>query len=204
MSRTEIEGYSHVCTACGATMQVHVRYYGRTLRCTTCRTEFVAKRPMIPPPAEEPAQPRKRAKRERRSPAFSAQMWRWVIVAAVLVAVVTVSLWWLGGDRKQGVGRELFAVTKVRTDLGVLRRDGDEHIVVALDREAVQELIGALRAGNQETIDALISSSRFIQVEPGTRIRVLERRKRGAEARVRILDGPWVSRIVWVPAEWIE
>jgi hypothetical protein len=33
---------------------------------------------------------------------------------------------------------------------------------------------------------------------------VLERRKRGAEAQVRILDGPQSSRIVWVPIAWVK
>ena len=34
--------YLHTCAECGAEMTVHDRYYGRTLRCTACRAEFVA------------------------------------------------------------------------------------------------------------------------------------------------------------------
>ena len=38
-------GYIHTCGNCGAHMQVHERYLGRTLRCTSCRTEFEAALP---------------------------------------------------------------------------------------------------------------------------------------------------------------
>ncbi|MBD3856971.1 MAG: hypothetical protein IFK92_10715, partial [Acidobacteria bacterium] len=35
-------GYIHTCGNCGAHMQIHERYLGRALKCTSCRTEFEA------------------------------------------------------------------------------------------------------------------------------------------------------------------
>jgi hypothetical protein len=48
------------------------------------------------------------------------------------------------------------------------------------------------------------NDDRFLEIEAGTRIRVLGYANNSREARVRILEGPWDSRIVWVPARWIR
>lgn len=197
--------YSHVCTACGAVMQVHSRYFGRELRCTSCRTGFVA----TPPAAS--AAPESRAVSEmavidrKRSPLpGDRRRSRWIIAGIVVVAIIGVSLWWLGGDRSAGPGSELFSVNKGRTELGTLQRDELATVTVALDRETVRELIEALEADDKAALQTLNSSSQTTEVAAGTRVRVLERRKRADEARVRIIDGPWASRIVWVPIDWVK
>ena len=46
--------------------------------------------------------------------------------------------------------------------------------------------------------------SRCMRVPFLALVRVLERRKRAVEARVRVLEGPWESRIVWVPIDWVR
>jgi hypothetical protein len=68
----------------------------------------------------------------------------------------------------------------------------------------VDGIIEAIEDGNAAELDRLKKSSRCIELPAGTSIRVLERRKRGVATRVRVLDGPWSSRIVWVPVQWIE
>jgi len=190
--------------ACGSTMQVHARYFGRTLRCTSCRTEFEA----VPPPAggvqtvsdrlsmeldRAPIAPQERARRRR-----------WLAVVVVLATLVGVVLWWLGSDRREGFASELFTVTKSRTELGVLHRGDHPSVTAALDREALEEMIAALQAGDEAGLERLRSSPRCIEIAAGTRVRVLERRKRSVEARVRVLEGPWESRIVWVPIDWVR
>jgi predicted Zn finger-like uncharacterized protein len=201
----QVTSYRHECTACGATMQVHARYFGRTLRCTSCRTEFEAH----PPPGGEvpetvsgrlsieldraPVLPEERARRRR-----------WLAAALVLAAIVGVALWWLGGDRRHGFASELFTVTKARTEIGVLQRGDRPTVTAALDREALEEMIAALGAGDEAGVERLRSSPRCIEIAAGTRVRVLERRKRAVEARVRVLEGPWESRIVWVPIDWVK
>jgi len=197
--------YSHVCTACGASMQVHARYFGRTLRCTSCRTEFDALPPSAPGIIEtvsdrlsveldrEPIAPEERARRRR-----------WLAIGAVLAALLGIALWWLGGDRRQGFASDLFTMSKSRTEIGVLAQGDEATVTVALDREALHEMIAALEAGDETGLERLRSSPRCIEVAAGTRVRVLERRKRAVEARVRVLEGPWESRIVWVPIDWVR
>ena len=58
-------GYIHTCGNCGTHMQVHERYLGRTLKCTSCRTEFeailpagaVTDEPALPEPEGAPSKP---------------------------------------------------------------------------------------------------------------------------------------------------
>ena len=196
--------YSHVCTACGAAMQVHARYFGRTLRCTSCRTEFEA----LPPPAATPQTVSGRLSveldREPVAPEEQGRRRRWFAAAVVLAVLFGGVLWWLGSDRRQGFAGDLFTVSKARTEIGVLTRGAEPAVTVALDREMLQEVIAALEAGNEEDLERLRSSPRCIEVAAGTRVRVLERRKRAVEARVRVLEGPWESRIVWVPIDWVR
>jgi hypothetical protein len=128
----------------------------------------------------------------------------WIVLAVVAVVFLGALLLWLGGDRTQGFASEIFTSKKVRTELGVLRRDDGGEIVVALDRETVLELISALEAGDRSALSEISSRPQCIVVSAGTRVRVLERRKRAVETRIRILDGPWASRIVWVPIHWVK
>jgi len=50
----------------------------------------------------------------------------------------------------------------------------------------------------------LNQDDRFLEIKEGTRIRILEYANKSLEARVRIIEGPWNGRIVWVPARWIR
>ena len=58
-------GYIHTCGNCGAHMQIHERYLGRALKCTSCRTEFEAvlpegaieEAPVLPTLPDEDAKP---------------------------------------------------------------------------------------------------------------------------------------------------
>jgi len=196
--------YTHVCEACEATLQVHERYYGKTLRCTTCRAEFEAD-PHGPSAAADGSTAAGGIGGEGFADApCRFRFRRWMGVAALLLVVIAAVLWWLGGNRQSGFGNEAFRVKKSRTDLGVLRNGGEAAVTVALDRETVDELIGALKVNDVTAVRQLLDSSRCIQLPAGTRVRVLERRKRSAATRVRVLDGPWSSRIVWVPVQWIE
>jgi hypothetical protein len=198
--------YTHACTACGAQLKVYARYFGRTLRCTTCGIEFVAKPPLPQVPSTEPAereptpapipdvQPVVQPRRRR----------LWTVLSVVAVVLLGALLLWLGGDRTQGFASDLFTAKKVRTEQGVLQREDGGEIIVALDRETVLELISALEEGDQSAISEIASRPQCIVVGAGTRVRVLERRKRAVETRIRILDGPWASRIVWVPIQWVK
>jgi hypothetical protein len=129
---------------------------------------------------------------------------RWIVIAVAVALVATVALWWLGRDHREGLVGDALTPGKYRSDQGELHNDDGTAVAAALDREAVEELIDAVEDGDDAALSALASSSRCIYLAAGTRVRVLERRTRGAEARVRILNGPQSSRIVWVPARWIK
>lgn len=195
---------SHTCTACGTRMKVSERYYGRTLRCTECGEPFVVRLPTIPqsPPADEspmddvdldePVDPQARARRWSRI--------AWIAACAVLAGGL---LWWLGGDREQGFGSSLFRSEKGRTQVGQLDGGDGGAVVVALERDGIEALIEVSKREGEAVSDDLVSSARYLQVPPGTRVRILET-ARGGGARVRILDGPQNSRVVWVPVAWIR
>lgn len=203
----------HTCTACGTVMTVTERYYGRTLRCTGCGEEFVARIPVATTKQDQtdvatsPSPERDRRQVVIEIPQDDGRTSRRIrlgLVAVGVVAVVAALLWWLGGNREKGVGSSLFAAEKQRTQIGELRLGEEPTVPVALDRSAFDQLIEAVKSGEPGAVQEFRASPRCLSLPAGTRVRVLERRKRGAEARVRILEGPESSRIVWVPIRWVK
>jgi predicted RNA-binding Zn-ribbon protein involved in translation (DUF1610 family) len=196
--------YDHTCLACGADMVVGIRFYGRELSCTECGEKFVARPPIRPssepsdapaeaPPADEPLVDPARRSRIRRN----------VVLAAIVVVSLGLVLLWLGGDREQGFGSSLFQTQKARSQIGELRFETAPTVPVALDRDGVAKLEEIARAGEGPSARPAFESSDYLQIEAGTRVRVVET-SRGGLARVRILSGPQNSRIVWVPIDWVE
>ncbi len=196
--------YSHTCTACGARFRVYARYYGRTLRCTGCGEEFAASPPPFVPvgPPPEPAAPHSEdaasatAARDRR--------WRRAATAAAVVIALGGGLWWLGTAHHGGVGGRLFAAARTRGEIGRLQGPGGGPALVGLDRDAGAELSAALEAGNEGGLASLRSSQHCLELESGTRVRVLDGGGRSGPTRVRVLSGPWSSRVVWAPARSIR
>jgi len=205
---------SHTCTACGATMTISERYYGRTLRCTACGETFVARLPMAPAQVQQPPTtvepvapvppPQATAPAAPPDPAARSRRVRVVVVVGVIAVALGALLWWLGGNREQGFGSSLFAAEKQRLQIGELRFGDEPTVPVALDREAFDELMAAAGSGEAAALRDFRSSPRCLELAAGTRVRVLERRKYDAEARVRVLDGPQSSRVVWVPISWVK
>jgi hypothetical protein len=198
---------TQVCLACGLEMQISERYFGKTLRCTGCGEEFVARLPMVraADAAEslEPAVGLEGTGRE--TPAHPrTPPWRRIAVVGVVIALAAVALWWLGGDREAGFGSSLFQAQRGRTDIGVLRSGDEPVVMVALDRDTAVRLARAIDDEDESARAQLAGSPNCLPIAAGSRVRVLERRKRGVEARVRILDGPQNSRIVWVPVSCIR
>lgn len=197
--------YSHTCTACGSQMTVYERYYGRRLRCTECGEEFDARVPaaVSPPTASgEPAVAQSPDLPEPDPELRSRRRRHLAVATAALVATVLLVLW-LGGDRDEGFGSSLFKTEKGRTQIGVLDRGSADVVMVALERDGLDELMDLSNDATVPVPDELLSSPRYLQVAAGTRVRVLER-SRGGRTRVRVLDGPQNSRIVWVPLAWIQ
>jgi len=190
-------GYIHTCENCGAHMQVHERYLGRTLKCTSCRTEFLAELPKgvdleeatAPPPAEIDG---------KKGP---TRFLPWLLLLIPLVGF----FWWLGQDQSEGVAETVFRAPRAVGENAKLDTGGGRPVLVSLDYESVGALVdmqqGALEVGVASLMD---KDSRFLEMEAGSRIRILEYADKSRVARVRILAGPWEGRIVWAPARWIR
>ena len=178
-------------------MQIHERYLGRTLKCTTCRREFLAEMPegIV---AEEPVVVAVDDTEIKKGPA------RFLRLLVVLVPLVSL-IWWVGQDHSGGVGETVFGSERAVGDNATLDTSFERPVLVALDHDSVGALVDMQSgAGEVGVTSPIPNDGRTLEIEAGTRIRILEFANNSREARVRILEGPWESRIVWVPAEWIR
>ncbi len=185
-------GYIHTCEKCGSHMQVHERYLGRSLRCTSCRTEFLA---MLPAdPGIEEAAPVEVA------PPRAGRSWtrhlRWLLALIPLALLV----WWLGQDSS---GR-MISHQRATGEIGVLENDHGGPVVAALDPDSATVLVKAGDVAEGSELAFLIEQGRAVEVAHGTTVRVLGTAARGRVAHVRVISGPWESRKVWVPARWVR
>jgi hypothetical protein len=125
---------------------------------------------------------------------------------AILVLIPVAGLiWWLGQDQSEGPGSSVFREQHVVGAIATVDTGTDRPVLVALDQESVGALVDMRTGAIQVGVTSLMNNDdRFLELEAGTKIRVLEYANKDREARVRIIEGPWESRIVWVPARWIR
>jgi hypothetical protein len=190
-------GYIHTCEKCGAHMQVHERYLGRTLKCTSCRTEFEAE---LPEGAgiEEPALPQLD---EEDAKSGAKRFLPWLLL--ILVPVIGL-LWFLGQDQGEGPAQTLFREQRSVGENATVDTGAGRPVMVALDYDAVGALVTLGQGSVQINVGSLMDQKRYMELPAGTSIRVLEYADKGRVARIRILEGPWQSRIVWIPTRWIR
>jgi hypothetical protein len=189
-------GYIHTCRSCGAHMQVHERYLGRTLRCTSCRTAFEAALPegvAVDDPAPTPI--------ESEAPKRSATRFLpWLLLLIPLGGAV----WWLGQPKEEGGAAGLFREEHSVGEIASVDTGAGRPVLAALDHDGVGPLVTLQQGPVQINVGSLMDSDRYIELPAGTEIRVLEYADKGAASRVRVLQGPWESRIVWIPTRWIR
>lgn len=185
-------GYIHTCENCGSHLQVHERYLGRTLKCTSCRAEFLA---MLPADAviEEAAPIEIEPQGPQRS---RARHLRWL----VLLVPIALLVWWLGQDHSDTI----LGSHRSWGEIGVLEHGISGPIVVGLDSETAMVLAKSGDVANSDTISPLIDDGLAVEMAVGTSVRVLESSGGGRVVRVRVLSGPWESRKVWVPTRWVR
>ena len=190
-------GYIHTCGNCGAHMQIHERYLGRALKCTSCRTEFEAalpegaieEAPVLPTLPDEDAKP------------GAKRFIPWLLLALVPVVAL---VWFLGQDQSEGPAKAVFRETHSVGENATVDTGLGRPVMAALDHEAVAALETMGQGNVQINVSALMDQDRYIELPPGTNIRILEYANKGKEARIRILEGPWQSKVVWVPSRWIR
>ncbi len=190
-------GYIHTCRKCGAHMQVHERYLGRTLRCTSCRTEFEAVLPegaIVDDPVladldDEGTKP------------GAKRFIPWLLL--VLVPVVAL-IWFLGQDQSEGPASAVFREGRSVGENATVDTGSGRPVLVALDHDAVGALQTIGQGNVQINVGALMDQDRYMELPAGTKVRVLEYANKSREARIRILEGPWQSKVVWIPTRWIR
>ncbi len=190
-------GYIHTCGKCGAHMQVHERYLGRTLKCTSCRTEFEA---VLPEGAivEEPVLPAPAGGSESSG---ARRFLPWLLLPVVPIAAL---LWFLGQDQSEGPAQAVFREQRSVGENATVDTGSGRPVLVALDHEAVGALLTLGQGSVQINVGSLMDQDRYLELPAGTGVRVLEYADKGRSARIRILEGPWQSRVVWIPTRWIR
>ena len=78
---------------------------------------------------------------------------------------------------------------------------GRNTVMVAVDEQSLDELIGAL-AETGEEVQVLIDSGKVFTVPNNTRVRVVD--MNFAKIKVRFLEGKRVMTEAWVPERWIR
>jgi hypothetical protein len=190
-------GYIHTCGKCGTHMQVHERYLGRALKCTSCRTEFEA---VLPEGAIEEASPLPTLPDEDAKPG-AKRFILWLLLALIPVVAI---IWFLGQDQSEGLAKAMFREGHSAGENATVDAGSGRPVLVALDHEAVGALQTLGQGNVQINVGSLMDQSRYIELPSGINIRILEYANKGKEARIRILEGPWQSKVVWVPARWIR
>ena len=192
-----MSGYIHTCGNCGAHMQVHERYLGRTLRCTSCRTEFEA---VLPADAIEEGPPLPEIEGDTDRPSAK----RFVPWLLLLLVPISALIWFLGQDQSEGPAAAVFREEHSVGENATVDTGMDRPVLAALEHEAVAALLTIGQSNVNINVSALMDQDKYIELEGGTSVRILEYRDSGRSARIRILEGPWQSRIVWVPSRWIR
>ena len=114
-----MSGYIHTCGNCGAHMQVHERYLGRTLKCTSCRTSFEA----VLPEGAEADEPELPAVDEGEVTPGIRRYMPWLLL--LLVPLVGI-IWFLGQDQSEGPASAVF---QNRPSAGENGRPGPSHTI---------------------------------------------------------------------------
>ena len=125
----------------------------------------------------------------------------WLLLALIPVVAL---VWFLGQDQSEGPAQAVFREQHAVGENASVDSGLGRPVLVALDHEAVAALLTFGQGNVQINIGSLMDQSRYIELPSGTKIRILEYANKGKEARIRILEGPWQSKVVWVPSRWIR
>lgn len=188
-------GYIHTCGNCGAHMQVHERYLGRTLKCTSCRTEFEA----VLPEGAVIDEPVLQVVDEQPKPG-GGRLFLWLLLLVPVAALI----WFLGQDQSEGPAKTIFREHHAVATNAAVDTGSGRPVMVALDHEAVGALLTLGQGSIEINVGSLMDQDRYLELPAGTGVRILEYADKGRTARIRILEGPWQSRIVWIPTQWIR
>ena len=192
-----MSAYIHTCDQCGAQMQVNDRYFGRTLKCTTCRKEFVAEAPEEGAEVDTYVPPRAAPETEKSPKRFLPLLLLLIPLAGFLV--------WLGGGDDDGVADSAFREGHAVGDVAAVDTGTMRPVLVALDHESVGALVDMRTGAIQLGVSSLMTNQdKYLELEAGTKVRVLVFANENREANVRVIEGPAANQEVWVPRRWLR
>lgn len=182
-----MKGYTHTCASCDAAFKIPDRYVGRTLHCPSCGTEFLADPTLadIDDIIDELVPERRRS-----------VPWLPIVVAVAVLGVLALVF---GQTDPHGFLGRLFKPERAPGQFAELVLDGHSRVPSAMDHETVGFIVNALEDDDPGSIDALRAQGRIIDLVPGVKVKVIERVRRDRAARVRVVEGVWTGRVLWVP-----
>jgi len=83
-----------------------------------------------------------------------------------------------------------------------LRVAGAVNVFMALDTNALDEMVGAIASRDNSKVESMVQSGRVITIDNNTRVRILE--VNSGRIKARILDGPNTLMDGWVPERWVQ
>jgi hypothetical protein len=176
-------------------MQVHERYFGRELKCTSCRAEFVAEMSAGSAPAPAVAAPQV-SDSEEKSPM------RFLVWLLVLIPLAGFVAWMVKDD---GPPETAFRDQHVVGDVVSLDTGTTRPVLVALDQESVGALVDMRTGTIQLGVSSLMTKDEsYLEVEAGTKAKLLAYANEDREAQVQLLEGQWANEKVWVPRRWLR
>ena len=106
-----------------------------------------------------------------------------------------------GGDKVDTAFREGHAVGDVAAlDTGTTR-----PVLAALDQESVGALVDMRTGAIQVGVSSLMNNQdKYLELEAGTKVRILAFANEDREAKVRVIEGPAANQEVWVPRRWLR
>lgn len=133
-----------------------------------------------------------------------------VLLVATAIMVMTIRRFNFAGTSPGDVRTQPGASSGAQTASGPMGRDsearlyiaGRDSVMVAMDEAAWGDLIAALSRKDESTLESLAGSGRALKVESNTRVRPLETTT--GRVKVRILEGPYVMKEVWVGERWLR
>lgn len=179
-------GYTHTCASCEAKLKIHERYVGRALHCPHCGTEFLAD----PTLADVDDLIEELVPAEKKS-------FPWLAILALSFLAVVVVI--LGQSRHTGFLAELFKPTRSPGQFANLSLDDRKPVPAAMDYETVEFLVAALEDSDAGSLQALRAQGKIVDLTPGLQVKLIEQNRRNGSARVRVLEGEWTGRVLWVP-----
>jgi hypothetical protein len=106
-----------------------------------------------------------------------------------------------GDDTAKTAFREEHAVGDVAAlDTGTTR-----PVLAALDQESVGALVDMRTGAIQVGVSSLMTNQdKYLELEAGTKVRILAFANENREAKVRVVEGSSANQEVWVPRRWLR